>query len=80
MPSMPAKFAGRKIINTVAVFSACVESDGAIAKVLTIRSSGDADLNAFYTDAILKWKAAPEQRRGKKVRSVLTVTVTLAIS
>lgn len=80
MPSMPAKFAGRKITNTVAVFSACVESDGSIAKVLTSRSSGDADVDAFYRDAILKWKVAPEERRGKKVRSVLTVVVTLAIS
>lgn len=80
MPSMPAKLADRKITNTVVVFSACVESDGSIAKVLTARSSGDADVDAFYREALLKWKVVPEERQGKKVRSVLTVVVTIAIS
>jgi hypothetical protein len=41
------------------------------SEVLTIRSFGDAAVDAFYRDALLKWKVAPEERKGKSVRSVV---------
>jgi len=57
----------------------CIADTGEVSRVLVIRSSGNADVDSYYTRELSKWTFTPVEREKKKVRSVVPVTVTLYV-
>ncbi len=74
---LPPDLANAKVRRSVVLLKLCISETGDVARVIVLRSSGNADIDRFYCKELQKWTFTPVLRNNKKARSVLPVTVTL---
>ncbi len=76
---LPPELADAKVRRSVMLLKLCVSHTGEVARVLVLESSGNADVDKYYTTELSKWTFKAAEREKRKVRSVVPVTVTLYI-
>lgn len=76
---LPPELSNAKVQRSVMLLKVCVSEAGDVARVLVLESSGNPDVDKYYTTELSKWTFTPAERDRKKVRSVLSVAVTLYI-
>jgi outer membrane biosynthesis protein TonB len=57
----------------------CISETGDVPRVLVLESSGNPDVDKYYTAELMKWTFTPVERANKKVPSVIPVAVTLYV-
>ena len=76
-PRLPPTLVNAKTERSVILLKLCVSDTGEVARVLLLDSSGNADVDNHYTKALSTWTFTPVEREKRKVRSVVSVAVTL---
>jgi TonB family protein len=78
-PLLPPELADEKVQRSVMSLKLCVSETGEVARVLLLRSSGNAKVDTYYTTELSKWTFKPAEREKRSIRSVVPVTVTLYV-
>lgn len=78
-PPLPQELAEEKVQRSVMSLKLCVSENGGVARVLLLRSSGNAKVDAYYTTELSKWTFKPAEKEKRTVHSVVPVTVTLYV-
>ena len=76
---MPPELANAQVRRSVMFLKLCVSETGEVARLLVLESSGNPDVDKYYSTQLSKWTFTPAERDKRKVRSVVPVTVTLYI-
>jgi TonB family protein len=74
---LPPELANVRVQRSVMLLKLCLSKSGEVARVLVLESSGNPDVDKYYTTELSTWSFVPVERNKKKVRSVVPVTVTL---
>ena len=75
---LPAELANATVrVGSVVLLKLCVAERGEVARVLTIKSSGNAAVDDFYSKELSKRTFTPVERERRKVRSVVSVAITI---
>ena len=75
-PRLPERLERARISSPALSLKLCIDSAGAVAKVITLVSSGNPDVDGFYQDATRQWKYRPLKEGGVNVPSAAFVTTT----
>ena len=73
---MPGAVAALPVTRTIVALKLCVRVDGAVERVLVLRSSGNPKVDAFFREALMKWTLAPVLEGGRAVNTVAEVAIT----
>ena len=77
---LPAELANATVrVGSVVLLKLCVTDSGEVARALTIKSSGNAGVDDFYSKELSKRTFTPVEREGRKVRSVVSVAITIDV-
>jgi hypothetical protein len=74
---LPRGLAKEKVKRSVILLKLCVSDTGNVARVLVLRSSGNAAVDDYYVKDLSSWTFTPVEHDKRNVRSVVPVTVTL---
>jgi len=78
-PRLPPELADEKVQRSVMSLKLCVSETGEVARVLLLRSSGNAKVDTYYTTELSKWTFKPAEKDKRSIHSVVPVTVTLYV-
>ncbi len=74
VPRLPVKLTTAPVLRRAVSLKLCVDESGGVTRALVLASSGNADVDTFYREAVLTWKFKPLKRDGKYIPSVASVT------
>jgi TonB family protein len=67
----------KAIVRGSVILKLCVTDRGEVERVLTLKSSGNAAVDDHYTKELSKRTFTPIERDKRKLRSVVTVAITI---
>ena len=76
---LPPQLANARVRSPGMLLRLCVSEAGQVARVLVLESSGNPDVDKYYTTELSKWRFPPAEQDGRRVRSVVPVTVNLSV-
>ena len=76
---LPLELANAKVQRSVMLLKVCISETGDVPRVLVLESSGNPDVDKYYTTQLMKWTFTPVERANKKVPSVIRVAITLYV-
>lgn len=76
---LPENLANAKVHRSVMLLKLCVADTGEVDRVLVLESSGNAEVDKYYTTEMSKWTFPPVERDKRPIRTVVPVSVTLYI-
>lgn len=76
---LPSEFASEPTQRSALLFKLCVSENGDVPRVIVLQSSGNANVDKYYTNEMSSWKVRPARKDNRNVRSVVTVAVTLYV-
>jgi TonB family protein len=62
LPQLPAKLASANVQRHMVTLKLCIDATGHVARSLVIISSGSAEVDQFYRDAVARWNLRPPVR------------------
>jgi hypothetical protein len=76
---LPPALAKARVQRSVMLLKLCISERGDVARVLVLESSGNPDVDNYYSTELSKWTFTPAQRDNKKVPTVSSVAITLYV-
>ena len=76
-PILPRDLERASVNSPTAVLKLCVNDSGKVARVLTLRSTGNRKVDTFFERELAKWTFKPMTRDGQPAESVATIGISL---